>query len=396
MPDVINRGRLINFLNGITGVSSNAQAVVNLDVGKRYHRNELQCTAVNYAGINPITGLTTQATTALTGAGINLTVTATIVNGTITAVVVVVGGTGYVTGDTITIVDTLGAGFVGTVTAAAGVVTAVAITSVGSPTPSSPRNVLNSVRQLVNGVNMRDITPLNTIKIAQANGLQIRRGTLPLFYSTPWRDHLARNDTTAWDLFGQSTFQIQFGITAVTNPGIVGSSEFDGFQNTRDNGNGQTVRFLEPTSQHEFTWPIVAGRNDITTIPYNFPVSRLWLQGSVPGNIFQVEVYQDRNKVLEGTTAQILSMYEDYGFQFGLANFQNNLRANFFNNGLTAAALLSQYEAPAYYDAAYISDPDGRWSKRLVVGSSLLLRVYSNVAQSLTIVGEFMPGAYIG
>lgn len=380
---VMNRSRLINFLTGINGVTANGQANVNLAVNQRYHRNVLQCTAVNYTGGIALT------TTKITGAGNDdLTVTPTVVNGVITSVAVVAGGTGYVTGDTITINDATGAGFVGTVTAAAGVVTAVAVTSVGSPTAASPTLVLGSVIQRVNGVVMRDISPANILRLAFANGLFPKRGELPLLYTTPWRDHVTRNDSTSWDVFGQSAFQLQFGVRGVTTPGLVGVSEFDEFRNSRMQ-DGKEVLFLEPTAQHEFTWPLAAGRNDITNIPKNFPISRIWLKGSNPGNVSQLEIYQDGNKRLEATTEQLKQMYQEYGFQFGEANYINA-------NWATDNALKSQYEQPSYFDAAYISDPDSRWSKRLIVANELIVRVYSEVAQDMTFVVEQMPGGYIG
>lgn len=380
----VNRGRLINFLTGINGVQAGGQATVNMDIGKRYHRNILGTKMINF------TGGVAMAVVNITGVGTGGTVTPTIANGVITSVAVVAGGTGYVTGDTMTINDATGVGFVGTITAGAGAITAIAVTSAGVASAASPRSVLSSVRQFVNGVNMRDISPENILKIAFANGLFPKRGQLSLFYTTPWRDHLARNDTTAWDLFGQNTFQLFLGLNqSIQLPDVSGTMEFDNFRNTKNDGKGNNVTFLEPTAQHQFTWPIVAGRNDITTIPFNYPISRLWFQGSNPGNISQVEIYQDRNKVLEATTEQLLSDYQDYGFQFGQPNFINQ-------NWATDDAVKAEYEEPIYFDAAYISDVDNRWSKRLLVGSSLIIRIYSDVPQSITIVSESMPGGYLG
>lgn len=384
---VQNKGRLINFVTGITGVSAGGQAVVNLPVNQRYHRITFQCSAVNYTGG---TGL---ATTKLTGSGNNdLTVTPTIVNGVVTAVAVVAGGTGYTTGDTVTITDSTGTGFVGTVTAAGGVVSAVAVTVGGTASAANPANVIDQVKILVNGVNMRDISPDSILRIACASGYLPRRGELPIFFTPPWRNVNPQNEVTSWDLFGQSTFQIQIAVKSTASlPSIIGIQEFDYQRNLRADGKGEFVPFLQPTAQHSFTWPIVGGRNDINTLPFGYPISRMWLLGSSAGNITQVEVYQDNNKILEATKEQIDQAYGEYGFTFGAPNYVTQNIAAATANG---AALRSAYLTPIFFDSAFVSDPDQRWWKAVKVANSLVLRVYSNTAQSLTIVQETMPGSF--
>lgn len=381
--NITNKGRIINFVTGITGVSPGGQAVVNLPTNQRYHRLILQCAAVNYTGG---VGL---ATVALTGSGNDdLTVTPTIVNGVPTAVAVVAGGTGYTTGDTITMTDATGTGFVGTVTAAAGVVTAVAVTVAGTASPANPANVIDQVKILVNGVNMRDISPDQILRIACASRYIPRRGELPIFFTPPWRNVNPQNEVTSWDLFGQSTFQIVLAIKSTASlPSVVGVQEFDYIRNVRPDGKGGFTPFLQPTAQHAFTWPIVAGRNDINTLPFGYPISRMWLLGSTPGQISQVEVLQDNNKILEATTEQAAQAYGEYGFTFGAPDYVNQ------NIG-TDAALKAAYLTPVYFDAAFVADPDQRWWKALKVANSMVLRVYSDVAQSLTIVQETMPGSF--
>lgn len=380
---VQNFGRSINFVNGITGVSPGGNAIVNLQTNLRYHRITFQCACVNY------TGGIALPTVAITGVGVGLTVTPTIASGVVTAVAVVAGGAAYVTGDRITITDATGIGFVGTVTAAAGVVSAVAITSIGSASPASPVMFFNSIQQIVNGIAVRDITPDMILRTSMAGGYYPSLGELPLLYTTPERNFVQRNDVTSWDLFGQSTFTIKFQIASgVQLPSLSGVVEFDYERNTKLSADGKTeVPYLEPVAQHQFSWPIVAGRNDITTLPYDFPITRLWFLGSVPGSISQVEVYQDGNKVFEATDAQLEQIYQEYGFTFGRPDFLNVNYAG--SNALKAA-----FNAPAYFDNAYIADADGRWSKRLSVANNLTVRVYSTVAQTLTIVQETMPGNY--
>ena len=377
---VINNGRLINFISGINGVTPGGNALVNLPVNRRIHRQKFQCSAVNY------TGGTAMATTALTGAGNDdLTVTPTIVNGVITAIAVVAGGTGYTTGDTVTLAsDATGTGFVGTVTAGGGVVSAVAVTVGGTASPIDPNVFFTGIKILVNGVNMRDIPAAAILNIAQANGLFPSRGELPIYYTPPWRNVNQANEITSWDLVGQSTFSIQFTISpTVSQPSLVGIEEFDFGRNLRPDGKP----FLQPTAQHSFGFPVVVGRNDITTLPIDYPISRMWIQGSTPGNISQLEVFQDGNKVFESDINQLRQSYEDMGFQFGRPNYINA-------NWTTDNALRAAYRQPTYFDAAFISDPDQRWGKALSIDKQMILRVYSAVAQQVTVTMETLPGSF--
>jgi hypothetical protein len=384
---VINKGRLINFVNGITGVATGSNALVNLPTNARYHRLKFNTVAINY------TGGTGAAITQISGtaAGSGATGTLTISNGVPTAIAIVAGGTGWTIGDTFSIADATGTGAVFTVATVTGgppgAIATATVTSSGTASACSPATVLTSIQQLVNGIPVRDIEPSQILTYVMAQGYYPALGELPLWYTNPTRNKIQRNDVTSWDLFGQSTFSIKFGISpSVTSPGISGSMEFDFLRNVRTD-NGKEVVFLEPTAQHQYGYNLIAGRNDITTLPFDFPISRLWFLGSTPGNITQVELYQDGNKWFEVTLADLEEMYRQYGFTFGQPDWLNQTQPG-------NATLLGAYETPRYYDAAFISDEDGRWSKRLSVANSLTIRIYSAVQQSVTIMAETMPGAY--
>lgn len=386
MPTVANKGRLLNFINGITGVAAGGQAVVNMPCNQRNHRLIFQCAAVNY------TGGTALAVTALTGAGIGATVTPTVVNGVVTAIAVVAGGSGWVVGNTFTFTDATGTGFVGTVATVTGgppgALATATVTVGGTASAVDPATFLTGIKLLVNGVNMRDINPVDILKISMANGYFPRLGELPLFFTAPWRNVNQQNEISSWDLFGQSTFQIQLAISStVSSPSLSGVQEFDYQRNAMPGAKGEMVPFLQPVAQHSFTWPIVAGRNDINTLPFSYPISRMFFQGSTPGNITQVEIYQDNNKVLEATLEQLIQSYGEYGFYFGQPNYLNQSYSG--SNVLKAA-----FASPRAYDAAFISDPDQRPWKALSCANSLVVRIYSAVAQSLTIVQETLPGSF--
>lgn len=389
MPKLVNRGPLINFITGITGVAPGGVAVVNLPTNMRYHQLTFQCTAVNYTG-----GTAKAITKIVSSAGAGATGTLTIVNGVPTAIAIVAGGSGWTVGDTFTIADDTGTGFVGTVATVTGgppgALTTATVTVAGTPSAVNPATMITSFKLLVNGINMRDINPAYTTMIAQANGFNSKLGELSIYFTEPWRNIVSQNEVASWDMFGQSTFQAQITIASnVTNPGLTGIQKFDYSRNVRPVQQGnQTVAmpFLQPVSQHQFSWPIVSGRNDINQLPFSYPISRVWLQGSVASQITQVEVYQDSNKILETTTQQLQQAYEDFGFQFG--------QGNYLNQNSTTTAVRGVYNPITYFDAAFISDPDQRIYKALSCQNSYILRVYSSQAMTLNIVQEMLPGAY--
>jgi hypothetical protein len=282
--------------------------------------------------------------------------------------------------------------------------------------PLPPSAFFTSLKQIVNGVNMRDISPANILAIAQQNGYTPQIGELPLFYTEPWRNANHHNEITSWDVSGQQTFSLQLGIAAnVYSPQLAGIAEYDYQQNATQVKKGNTtalVPFLQPVAQHQFTWPGVSGRNDVNMLPFSYPISRIWVVGGTPGQIYQLEIYQDGNKILEATTQQIQQLYAEYGFTFnigpGNTNGYNALAAQPL--GSTGQNIQLPWDAPTglnqnvtvpngfvnanVFDTAYISDPDQRYWKALKCASSLNVRVYSNIAQTLTFVMETLPGAY--
>lgn len=379
MPTAINRGRLINFINGITGVATGASAIVNLPVNQRYHRLIFQCKAVNY------TGGTSLAISHITGAGISATITPTILNGAVTGGTITAGGSGWNVGDTFTFADATGTGFIGTVLTVTGgppgALATFAVTSGGSPSAINPGTMVIGIKLSVNGVNMRDITPAQMLAVDQYCGYIPTLGELPIFFTAPWRNVNFHNEVNSWDTFGQATFSVQFQISgSVVNPTITGVQEFDYFRNLKPSADGKTqVPFLQPVSQHSFSVPIPAGVFSLNTLPFDYPISRMYLVGSIPGNITQFELLQDNNKVLETTAEQNHQAYLEYNF---LAN--NSTMSSIPNNSLSSSP----------FDVTYISDPDQRYWKALKCANSLILRVTSAVAQTLTVIQETLPGAY--
>lgn len=296
-----NRGRFINFISGINGVTSGGNAIINLPVNQRYHRIILNCTEAG---------------------------------------------------------------------------SAAAVSS-----------IITGIRILVNGVTIRDITPANMIKIAQANGYTPLLGELPILFTEPFPTGGTYNepsDITSWDLYDQSTFSIQLTV-AGTVPGITGSYEFDFLRNLGPDG----LPFLQVVTQHQFSTTTVVGRNDLTNLPISYPIRRLWLAVGA-GTISQVEAYQDGNKVFEATLGQLRNMYRQYGFKFAQTDYTPFVNAT----GPAALGVSALMEAINYFDGAFLADVDARIWKSLKVGQALILRVTTSNATTLTVIQEAIPGAF--
>lgn len=365
-----NFGASINIISGIQGVSPGGQASTNMPVNARIHRLTYQTRGIGY-GLNG----TPTAVPATADAG--ATFTLTVSRGIITAIAIV--GTVSTKGNGVyplTITDpaylalngvsqNVGKGATGTYTVASSVVTAAAITNGGIVADIPPELFFTSQKHLVNGVVMRDISAANTLKIARANGYNMANNEFPVFFTEPWRKIVDHDQATAWDLIGQSTYQILQGISPlITSPDLQGTYEFDYLRNARMvTGFKDPQLFLRPIKQHTFTYNVPAGLFNVTSLPVDFPIQRMWLDEGSKGSITHVELYQDGNKVLEGTFDQVDEMLAQYGFN------------------------------PAVYDFNCVFDPDERLGKALKV-NNLVFRVYSASPGPLNITMEIQGDNY--
>ncbi len=346
--------RTKNYTTGITGIAPGSVGILMLPTDRRYHQINLQTSAIAY-----------QSPTVTLKAGDtgNCTFAATVVNGVITAISNN-GGTSTEANGTypLTIVDSLytsasglqyrvGQGATGTYTVAAGVVTASAVTLGGVASPTPPELVVQTVKQIVNGVPMRDVPTWATMKMIGANPFKgpmgmaaypLSPGELPIFYTEPWRAELQHNETTSWDMAGQSSFEIDFLMQAnVSQPSIIGSTEFDYRRNQRPDANSTAAKpvavpFLNPITHHMYGANWAAGTNDLVTLPVSWPFLRIWILLSA-GAVNWMEILAAGNKLIEET----------------ISEQQQSLGKNGFNTNL--------------FSAAYLSDPDQRLYKALAL-----------------------------
>lgn len=394
MP-ALNFGRQIQTIPGITGVSTGGQAQVQINPNRRVSRLNFQCTGIAY--VAPVLTLPAAA-----GATVQPTFNVTVVRGVITAVTINSNvATGAANGtytlvvtDNITVVpppvfpnlggtttlnnNTYGAQI--TATVAGAVVTGVTLVNGGNVAAVPVEIFFNGqILQTVGGINMRDLnaTQIKAAAYADTESTQWQTGQLTIDYVKPSARFTSQPEVNIWDLWGQSVLQLQMPISSnITSPGLVGVYEFDADANLRNTANvgGQNIPVLQPIAMHAQSFPVPAGAAlfSINTVPFlinnttPLPILRLWFQEQTPGNITQIEIDQDGNKVVQLTQAQIQQMYNEYGFNVNV------------------------------FGAMFAADFDRRIGKALRCQSSLVIWVASAVSQNITIIRETLPGAYSG
>lgn len=392
----LNNGRQIQTIPGIQGITAGGQAQVQINPNRRVFRMNFQCTGVAYVApvltLPASAGATVQPTfnvtlTAgkITAVTINSATATTAVNGTYTLVVTdniaVVGNIGSTTFNN----NTYGAVITAVVASAA--VTSVTLVNGGNVAAVPVEIFFNGqILQSVGGVNMRDInaTLIKAATYADSFGTsgsgfqQWQTGELMIDYVRAVDRNLPGSQIPVWDLWGQSVLQLQLPITAgITSPGLVGVYEFDqdiSLRNTVAGPNNTQIPVLQPIAQHAQSFPVPAGTSlfSINTVPFlinpqtPLPILRLYFAESNPGNITQIEIDQDGNKIVQLTQAQIQQMYQEYGFNSNI------------------------------FGAMFAADIDRKIQKALRCQQTLVIWVASAVAQQITILRETLPGAYSG
>jgi len=381
----LNFGRTIQTIPGIQGVVAGGQAQVQINPNRRVFRMNYQCTGIAYVApvltLPASAGATVQPTfnvvlTAgkITAVTINSSTATTAADGTYTLVVT----------DTITTVDGVinNNSYAANITAvvSSAVVTSVTLVSGGSVAAVPIEIFFNGqILITVGGVNMSDInaTQLKQMAYTDDKDQSWALGQLSWYSVYPAARFTEKPETTVFDLWGQSVLQLQMPISAnITSPGMVGDYEFDSDISLRNmtTVNGQAVPVLQPLARHSQTFPVPAGSAlySITTVPFllapnvPLPILRLYFSESMPGNITQIEIDQDSNKIVQFTAAQIKQMYADYRFNTGV------------------------------FGAMFIADIDHRIYKALRCQQNLVIWVASAVSQQISIIRETLPGAYSG
>lgn len=183
-------------------------------------------------------------------------------------------------------------------------------TVAGNTTPSTdPADVIDGVKLIVNGVVIRDLTPSQIVKLVQANfgGVAVS-DHIPVFFSEPTRATIIGEETTAWDMFGQTTFVLELKLkSGTTNPQVTVQASYD-FSRNKNNG----VPFVSIVKQHALTYNAPSGDFDIVNLPIDLPIQRLHIDAST-GTVGPVEVEADGETVHEATKAENDALHLDYG-----------------------------------------------------------------------------------
>lgn len=380
----LNFGKQIQTIPGIQGVATGGQAQVQINPNRRVSRLNFQCAGIAY--VAPVASLIVAGTTA--AATFTLTVTAGVITGAVitsgTAAGISDGTYPLTITDNITTVDGVINNSYGariTATVATDVVTAVHIVSGGVLSPVPVELFFNGqILQTVGGVNMRDLSATQIKQAAYADDSSEvwPLGELTVYYVKPSMRWITNPDVNIWDLWGQSVLQLQMPISAnVSSPQMVGVYEFDADASLRlsvAGPNNTNLPVLQPIAMHSQSFAVPAGSAlfSITTVPFlinpttPLPILRLWMAEQYPGNITQIEIDQDGNKIVQLTQAQIQQMYKDYGFNVNI------------------------------FGGMFAADLDRRISRALRCQQNLVIWVASAVSQQIAIVRETLPGAYSG
>ncbi|MGA2853902.1 MAG: hypothetical protein ABSE90_07225 [Verrucomicrobiota bacterium] len=382
-----NFGRLIDYLPGMSGLTPQGGVpLVNFDCDRRFHRIMVQCTAVNYHGG---TSLVATKITSTSGAGLLVDVTVNAF-GVVTAIIPHAGnaGTGWVTGDTMTFADATGAGFVGTVTANAGAVTAIAITFTGTPTAIDPIRLIGPIQIAVNGSPIIDTTAAYEIRRALFNFEPITYGQLPIFFTEPWRNFTKWPEITSWDMAGQKTFSMKLTINpGFTSPNINGTYEYDYIRNTVigeidaptyqaaiANGSAPPP-MLHIIARHLFTPQLNGGATILPggTPPITWPILRMHFDAGTPGTLTQAIIKADNQIYEQGFI----------GASSGGAQM-DQLRERLIEYGYNTGI----------FDYSFVADIKQRIQDALKIGSEMKITIQSTIAEGLTILQERVQSRY--
>lgn len=165
--------------------------------------------------------------------------------------------------------------------------------------------VLGRVRAYVGGLPIWDIPATYLLNAATREGRTLATGELPLDFADPCRADKVDEQVTAWDLYGESSCEIEIEVVDLAIA-LTGVREFD---------YGQTIVNGKPMKQIVKRFTIAknanAGLNDMDNIPVRDAIQRLTFVGASLPTEFHIDA--DGKRVLEATAAELLSLYAKHG-----------------------------------------------------------------------------------
>lgn len=413
----INLGRSIQNALQVQQSNPGGSAVIKLETGRRIHR--LKASTTDFAYPASESGVA-QTALVLTKAGTPTATTfkPTIANGKVTAVGTYGGtNTGWTVGDTYTYFSASGVGAVFTVsTVSSGAITASTVTSGGQIGPINPVSFFGNVNLNVNGGTLWDISATNLLRIRAWEGRPELFGILPLDFTKPWDRYLFNPELNALDLISESNATLKMSILSTANTPVFSvAEEFDlpifdsngklaGNATIVKDATGKLVHSPQPVMLRTYSnVSLSAGKNDYSGLPVSHPIDAIYIIGSTPGNIGEVDVLNGTDRRVEVNSLAYASMLRDYdkrsgdtftlpqsGGGWGQAVSATNQQSDGQLTGAPWLASMGIYP----FDFVFKAAPDGRTRKSLQPAGVVTLRINSNIAQTCDIVLASFPGGY--
>jgi hypothetical protein len=184
----------------------------------------------------------------------------------------------------------------------------------GGPTVTTdPTKLIAQIRLIVNGVVIRELTPLEFLRIAGANFDGEQETTnVPIYFSEPKRASVMGEEGSSWDMTSAPdnpilTFVLEITwLSGITNPVTKVLASYD---HGRNLVNGKS--FQQIVKQKGLTFNAPAGDYDITSLSIRHPIQRLHFQPSA-GTVSRVEVVRDDEKVLDAQKVHYDEFLDDY------------------------------------------------------------------------------------
>jgi hypothetical protein len=171
-------------------------------------------------------------------------------------------------------------------------------------------SVVGRVRLYVNGLPMWDLPASYLLAEDARVGQSLAVGHLPFHFADPDRADKIDEQVTAWNLFGETSFEIEFEILAQAEGAVVGLeglAVFDFGQTLTSDGKAlkQCVKKFTVGKNAN------AGLNDLDNLPIRDAIQRLTFFGATLPTSFTIDA--DGNRILEATVEQLKTVYGAYG-----------------------------------------------------------------------------------
>ena len=170
-------------------------------------------------------------------------------------------------------------------------------------------SVIGKVTVYVNGLPIWNVLASHLLARAARDGRTLATGELPLDFADPARADKVDEQITAFDLFGETSFEVELELLDPAVPGdlgITGIREFDGGWAEKDGKHIKQVVKLFTVGKNANL-----GENDVDNIPVRDAIQRLTFFGAALPTAFEVDA--DGVQVCKATVVELDSVYKKHG-----------------------------------------------------------------------------------